>query len=1053
MPRRWLTAVLPVCLCTMIATGAPDLKIEGFKGSRPTLNYSDEELSRARARIKSDHVSIAWLDSLTSTVKVWEDRDPAWVKTVVPPPGACFAYGFTGCPICGSDWRVSGDYWEPRASFDNPGHVVCKKGHVLPDKDHPDAGTGYVAPDKRIHYFVGSYNTYVAETLSFKIAEPYSAIYAVTGDDKAGRMGVTILDELARIYPTCTVGSWDYPSDHNQGRFNRPFYQTARTLVRYAKMYELLYTHPAMNEASCVQGMTRRQNIEKNLLLNGAEFCHASAVKQGGLTNGQADYVRGALAVGVLLGVPEYVKFATDGPSGIRTLLANNIDREGRYFETSYGYGVHTRNLYITFAEPLLHYRGSYLPNGLNLYDDPRLQACLQLPVLSEDSLGHFPTYGDDAPQVTQTHAPYPVTHNWDVGFAGDLAARVSDPETRKRFQSLWDFLRKQDRRFYESAPGLAEWYTFCAPDSGKTNGDISPEMRRLINGSFFFGQKGMATLRRGTGEGLQMAMLRYGPSLVHGHEDDLNVSFFGRGYDLAYDIGYMLGSTHTQVGFAHKTVSHNTVVVNEATQGGGMGGGSLLHFATFPGFDVAEGSSTAYATRGVKDYRRLIALTPDYMLDVFRVRGGSQHDLPMHSLSEDVDFEGITLGPETSGSLAGPKYHWGELQLNDGDMKGYPNKPYWNPPPGNGYGFIVRPRTGQPGGPWSANWKLNDADGTRFQMLVLDAPGTSVTAGVAPGLYPNLPKATHVVRRRAGKDLSSCFVAIWQSSNTTSPPSIVKARYVGNPPASAEDNMVLALDRADARQEYWFIGANSRNAMKADIGTTSVHFEGALARAVVDKSRLLSLEMLDAKSFEGWGWKATMPAPAFHGRVKSADPAGAEMQIEALGSELLEPSMAGAPLLVISPRYTRNSAYVLADVDKSKVRVKESDLYIGVGLVDETSGTDKVLTSTPHEYARAVYGHPDKSTGVFDGKMLVSDDGRLRTRIKRVIWGVPAMTIELESNKGWKKGMRFHYQDVSPGDEVTVQHHLSITHDANGKPTVASDVQAKVTGPDGREI
>ena len=45
-------------------------------------------------------------------------------------------------------------------------------GHVLPDDDHPDEGEGYTGPDGRIHYFVGSYNAWVTETLQFKVLQP-----------------------------------------------------------------------------------------------------------------------------------------------------------------------------------------------------------------------------------------------------------------------------------------------------------------------------------------------------------------------------------------------------------------------------------------------------------------------------------------------------------------------------------------------------------------------------------------------------------------------------------------------------------------------------------------------------------------------------------------------------------------------------------------------------------------------------------------------------------------------------------------------------------------
>ena len=63
--------------------------------------------------------------------------------------------------------------------------------------------------------------------------------------------------------------------------------------------------------------------------------------------------------------------------------------------------------------------------------------------------------------------------------------------------------------------------------------------------------------------------------------------------------------------------------------------------------------------------------------------------------------YEGVELGEPEGGSLAAADVRWGEMQLNDGDMQGYPGKPYWNPPPGNGLGFLMAPRQGETEGTW----------------------------------------------------------------------------------------------------------------------------------------------------------------------------------------------------------------------------------------------------------------------------------------------------------------------------------------------------------------
>ena len=193
--------------------------------------------------------------------------------------------------------------------------------------------------------------------------------------------------------------------------------------------------------------------------------------------------------------------------------------------------------------------------------------------------------------------------------------------------------------------------------------GDLPAKWQRRFLGSDFLGQKGLAMLRAGQGDDSQGLFLRYGPSLNHGHFDDLNVNYIARGYDVTYDMGYgRSAATQTQHNWARQTVSHNVVVVDEASQlETGETGGSLELFAESPLVRAVEASSNrCYAKQGVSQYRRLAALIGGegesaYLLDIFRVRGGRQHDYVFHALGDVLRVGGLTLGPAEPGSLAGP--------------------------------------------------------------------------------------------------------------------------------------------------------------------------------------------------------------------------------------------------------------------------------------------------------------------------------------------------------------------------------------------------------------
>ena len=61
---------------------------------------------------------------------------------------------------------------------------------------------------------------------------------------------------------------------------------------------------------------------------------------------------------------------------------------------------------------------------------------------------------------------------------------------------------------------------------------------RARLLASHFLGHKGIAILRAGQGDDAQGLFLRYGPSLNHGHCDELNINYIARGYDVTYDHG-----------------------------------------------------------------------------------------------------------------------------------------------------------------------------------------------------------------------------------------------------------------------------------------------------------------------------------------------------------------------------------------------------------------------------------------------------------------------------------------------------------------------------------
>jgi len=997
-------------------------------GAHPTVFVTAQGVTRAKENIGR----YAWARESAQAVKAnadkWLARDDDWIRGVVPKAGAAYAYGLSGCPICGAGF---GAFGHDGGSFDKPGQITCKRGHTLPDREHPDAGAGYVAPDGRTHYLVGAYNSFVVETLTFDALENLVYAYTLTGDERYAVKASVILDAIAAIYSGSTKGCWDYPSNPPSGRLDRPWYQASRVLVHFVDHYDQLFNSKAMDAASVKPGLSRRKNIEDNLLRDGGEYCFRLS-KAGRLHNGEADYIRGALAVGLTLDISEYVKWATDGPFGIKTLLENDVDRDGNYYEVTPMYSEHTRELYFTYIDPLFN------AGVLNLYNHPKVRQFFSPHNLQLNAAGHMPRYGDAPPDFVKRAMPARPFDRADFDFLEKLYARTRDAVSGGLLAWLGngkvDALRggpTVDRRVQAGMsiyrePGETEgghftekmWMLFNAGDAPVPAPSISTDFQRRLTQSEFIGQKGFGILRSGD----QALVMRFGPSLNHGHFDDLNINYIARGYELTYDMGYgHSAATQTQYGWAKQTASHNLVVVDERPQQeGGLSGGSLHLFASSPAVQVMEAfSENSYSKQGVKQYRRTVALIGKgedaYAVDLFRVKGGKQHDWTFHAPTATAVFSGLTLGDEEPGSMAGPEISWSDQQLADGDLAGHPGKPTWLAPPGNGYGFLARPQRVFTIGSWSADWEIDATSHVRVTMPA--ALGTVVATAVANGLYPHYPKARYVMARRKGADLASEFVAAIEPHGGT--PHI---RSVEKLPV--EGAVAVKITHIDGRVDYLYSALDDS---PRQAGEMLVGARFALAR--IRNGKVESLTLSGGKTFSGFGRTVHRPADRWSGAVDSVDMRNNTFLTSAklpLGTALKD-----SMIVFNNPEYTHSSSYRIVNVEQSagglrRVRV-HATFKLGIGDVDSVTGPGAFTSMVPHEYAFSDKGTGER--GYFRGKQIVTASG-VATRVKSVKPGTP-MKLTVESTSGLKQGDRFDYTDVQRSDVFEIL----LTHSQEGVP------------------
>lgn len=167
-----------------------------------------------------------------------------------------------------------------------------------------------------------------------------------------------------------------------------------------------------------------------------------------------------------------------------------------------------------------------------------------------------------------------------------------------------------------------------------------------------------------------------------HGHDqaDLLNLILYACGEELLSDMGY----THTRYRpWTVSTLAHNTVVIDEQEQSAsgnnGASRGRLLAFETAHNTVQWMEASGEGAYPGLaQEYRRMVMLADAgdgnvYSVDIFRVRGGTQHDWTLHGSADRDGWASLDVPLEPYGRhlLRGVAVRLPEYEGDAGDAEG----------------------------------------------------------------------------------------------------------------------------------------------------------------------------------------------------------------------------------------------------------------------------------------------------------------------------------------------------------------------------------------------
>lgn len=304
-----------------------------------------------------------------------------------------------------------------------------------------------------------------------------------------------------------------------------------------------------------------------------------------------------------------------------------------------------------------------------------------------------------------------------------------------------------------------------------------------------------LAILRSGRDEHRRAAWLDYDSGGGHGHRDGMNLGLFARGLDLMPEFGYppvqFGGWGSPKANWYRMTAGHNTVTVDGANQANAAGRTTL--WANGRAVKVVRASAPGMI--GGEQYERTAALvdvsdTDCYLIDLFRVVGGTDHAKFTHSHYGEVATTGLSLAP-------GEEYGHGT------QMRNFMTDP--DPAPG-----------------WTVDWKVHDRYGLlpggadvhlRYTDLTSDAEASVAEAWVVAGIYSSsetawIPRV--MVRRRAEEPpLASTFVSVIEPYEGASSISGIRRLPLETPDHSAYPgpNVAIEVQLADGRRDLFVSG------------------------------------------------------------------------------------------------------------------------------------------------------------------------------------------------------------------------------------------------------
>lgn len=609
----------------------------------------------------------------------------------------------------GGEWYPSNDflaYWKSGVAEDGIFYRERADESLLFNREHPDPtdplhkqfvddGRG-LKHDGRDFFPLHEYTEFAYGAVTAPLLRSFAIAWQIERDPLYARKGAILLARLAFVYPDyedALRSQWTYyahiggrdPNFRGKsgGMIMDLIWETfcvEAAILAYDGLYDYLDQDPELitflreKGVPVTSGDELRRYIEDRLLRPVARAVVKENIR-GNMGHHQAMALACALVLddydGPSPNSRDLVDFVYHGKGQAAFMLINGLHRDGGGHESP-GYNkVKLDFIRVNqYMEAVRARRADLFPPDRypDLFAGDKARAMFDY-FIDVVMLNYFTPAIGDSGKITAPTRVLRTPANRDYSLV--------------TVQNLFAFTRYGDPRYAWALgagealpPGeLFDPYPLDELQAARVDADhVMRRQSRLLDGF------GVAILEAGRGETGRAAALNYSSIIGHRQHDNLMLEFFARGLDLLPDHGYPHVWDYRWQWEAN-SLATNTVTVDETQPSRGIGGMARL-FATSGGVHVITAQHDPYppgyqkdtfrtrvetivdaekaksAAEGVDLYERTVVMVDvsareSYLVDLFAVRGGTQHDQSWHGLLVPSEVPELDWQAQAGGTLA----------------------------------------------------------------------------------------------------------------------------------------------------------------------------------------------------------------------------------------------------------------------------------------------------------------------------------------------------------------------------------------------------------------